>query len=170
MKKIVCLVLLTAAVLFLAAGCGGAATTESGTPAQSAAAESQAASGTVLDYEGFSVTAADGWEQMDIEGGVQFYKSSSGEILQIQIGGDNMTEEDSLSQMESLQSSYDGSDIETVNLLGLDFNKMSYSASGIDQCIYAAISDGKQIKIQATGKSYEDNSDIRAMVDSIVWK
>jgi hypothetical protein len=169
MKKIFWLVLLLVMVLLPAAGCGTAATTESGAPVQSAAAESQAASGTVLDYEGFSVTAADGWEQMDIEGGVQFYKPS-GEILQIQIGGYNMTEEDAMAQMEGLQSSYGGSDIEAVQLLGMDFIKMSYSASGVEQCIYAAISQGEQIKIQATGKSYEDNGDIRAMVDSIVLK
>jgi len=169
MKKITVMTIVLLTILLLAAGCGSPAASESGQPAQSAAAESQAAGGTALDYEGFSVAAADGWEQMDIEGGVQFYKPS-GEILQIQIGGDNMTEEDSLAQMEGLQSSYGGSDIETVQLAGMDFNAMSYSASGIDQCIYATISDGKQIKIQATGKSYKDNAEIQAMVESIVFK
>jgi hypothetical protein len=169
MKKIVCLVLLMAIVIFMAAGCGGSGTAESGAAQASRSAEASAPAGDVLKYDGFSIAVADGWEKMDVPGGVQIYKTS-GEILQVQISGENMTEEDDRAQMESLKSSYGGSAIETVRLLGIDFKKISYFASDVEQCIYTAVSGGKQIKIQATGKNYEDNGDIRAMVDSIVLK
>lgn len=169
MRKMIILSILLIAAFFLLAGCGDANTIEAGTAAATKDAEVSAAQGDVVAYDGFSVAVADGWERMDVPGGVQIYKTS-GDILQIQISGENMTEEDDLAQMEILKESYSGSDIQTIQLLGKEFIKMSYTASGVEQCIYTTVSDGKQIKIQATGASYDALPDIKIMVESIQFK
>lgn len=124
--------------------------------------------GTVLELEKFTITKADGWESMDVDGGVQIYKSLTGDILQIQILGNNVTEEEDKTLLENLAQSNDGTPLEQVTLLGLVFFSTTFESGGVEQTYYSTVNNSEQIKIQVTGKSYESNADIKAMVESIL--
>lgn len=126
-----------------------------------------AADGDVIETDGFTVTAAKGWEKMDIPGGVQLYKGSL--IYQVSVTGMNVTPEEDLAGLQSLKDQY-GGEIEEVEMLGLTFYRLYYTAASVDQVFYSAVKDGEQIHIQIGGSGFADNADIAAMLDSLELK
>lgn len=125
--------------------------------------------GETISTEKFTILKIDGWEYMEVDGGFQIYKAS-GEILQIQILGNNVSEEEDKALLESFANSYSGTALTQVDLLGMKFYMTSAEVSGVKQAYYSAVKNGEQVKIQATGLSYDENSDIKAMVESIEFK
>jgi hypothetical protein len=125
--------------------------------------------GGAADYPAFCVTVADGFETMDMIGGVQIYKQT-GEMLQIQVDGEGMTQGDDIPILQSVNENYNGSGVREEELLGIDFHAISYTVSGVSQCMYTAVLGGKLVRIQATGESYDALPDIKKMVESVTFK
>ena len=141
-------------------GCAAAADT---------AQQDPLAGGTVYETEQFSVTCAPGWDKMDIDGGVQLYKSDA--LLQITVRGYGLTQEDNVMIIETMLEMVDeASDITQVNMLGLDFDTATYTAFGMEQAIYAAIRDGEQLSIQLGGADHATDAVMQAMLGSVVLK
>lgn len=166
MKTTLIAVMLCLSSLLLCACSADVAHTKSQDAASSIAAP--ALEGDLVEADKFTVIAASGWDKMDIQGGVQIYKGSL--IFQMTISGNNVTPEEDLSLLESLKDQYEGSDIEQVELLGLGFYRMDYTASGVEQAFYSAVNNGEQIHIQLGGSGFADDNDIAAMLASIKLK
>ena len=126
------------------------------------------ANGEVIETDKFTVTAAKGWEKMDILGGVQLYKGSL--MFQVSVTGMNVTPEEDLAALQSLADQNSGTEIDEVSMLGLTFYRTYYTASSVDQAFYSAVKDGEQIHIQIGGSGFKDNADIAAMLDSLKLK
>lgn len=169
MKKRI--LILLCAILFIGAipGCGGSKTqeTDSGdSPPSVESTEPQVIDGENLATDKFTVTKINGWEHMDVPGGFQIYKNS-GEILQMQFLGNNVSEGEDKALLEGLKAQYGGTDLKEVELFGLNFYMTSYTANAVDQAFYSTVLNGEQIKLQVTGTTYETDKDIKAMVESI---
>ena len=122
--------------------------------------------GTVYETKRFSITGAPGWDKMDIDGGIQLYKSDA--LLQICVRGYGLAEQDNIMIIESMLEMVDeASDITQVNMLGFDFYTATYTAFGMEQTIYAAILDGEQLSIQLGGKDHGTDEIMQAMLGSI---
>lgn len=164
MKKTFSLLILT--LVFLLTGCVGTKTTS----AQMMLEEPEIKpAGGVAEYSAFTVRIEEGWETMDIIGGVQIFKTS-GEMLQIQVDGDGVAREEDIPLLENVNENYNGSGVREEELLGCSFHTISYTVSGVSQCLYTAVLGGKLVKIQATGLSYDALPDIEKMVESVVFK
>lgn len=163
MKKSLVIAIVFIFIMALLVSCGDSAET----PKDNGGAASDV-KGETINTEKFSVLKIDGWEYMEVDGGFQIYKAS-GEILQIQILGNNVTEEDDKALLEAFANNYSGTALIQVDLLGLKFWMTSADVSGVKQSYYSTVKNGEQVKIQATGLTYDENSDIKAMVDSIVF-
>ncbi len=118
--------------------------------------------------EKFEITLAENWERRNIPGGVQIF-GKTGEILQVQVHANNVTETEDKQLLEELVQKYNGSPIVQTQLSGIKFYTTTYTAYGKEQSFYSAVKNGEQIKIQMCGKCYETNADIKAMVDSLVF-
>ena len=118
--------------------------------------------------EKFEITLAENWEKRIVPNGVQII-SKSGEILQILVLSNNITEAEDKIILQELAEKYNGSPIVRFELSGLNFYTTTYTAYGKEQSLFSTVKKGHQIKIQMCGKCYETNADIRAMVDSLVF-
>jgi hypothetical protein len=118
--------------------------------------------------EKFTITTAENWIRTDIPNGVHLYKAT-GDMLQIQVLNDNVSEAEDKVLLQALADKYNGSPLEDVELLGCKFHKTTYLAYGKVMTFYSGIKNGEQVKIQVSGKSFEDNEEITAMIDSIVF-
>ena len=125
--------------------------------------------GGAVDYSFFDVTVEEGWDTMDMIGGVQIYKQT-GEMLQIQVDGEGVAEGEDVPFLESVNQNFNGLGVRQTELLGRSFHAVSYMASGVKQCMYTSVIGGKLVKIQATGEAYGDVPDIKKMVESIIFK
>ena len=164
MKKTIAVLILLA--VFLLTGCVSTKTTA----AQAVLEEPvKRPSGGAADYSAFSVIVEEGWETMDIIGGVQIFKTT-GEMLQIQMDGDGVAQGEDIPLLESINENYNGSGIRETQLLGNSFHTITYQTSGVSQCMYTAVLGGKLVKIQATGASYDALPAIKTMVESIIFK
>lgn len=164
MKKMFALTALT--LVFCLTGCVGGKTTSALAALEQPASEP---AGSETDYVYFTIAVEDGWETMDMLGGVQIYRQT-GEMLQIQADGDGMAQGDDLPFLESVNKNYNGSGIRDEELLGIGFHAITYTVSGVNQCMYTAVLNGKLIRIQATGDSYDTLPDIKKMVESVSFK
>jgi hypothetical protein len=185
--SIVAVVVIAIASMAFMAGCGGTkaettSTTVSGggevkeTAAEAGettakAEETKAASnvkGETYDTEKFSILAPDGWEKMDIPGGVQLYKGN--DIMQVSVSGSNVTEAEDKALLEGMSKDYSGTALEEVTMFGVKFFKTSFTANGSDQTMYSGVRNGEQVKIQMAGKDHQSNEAIIAMLESISLK
>lgn len=116
--------------------------------------------------EKFTITAAENWIRTDIPNGVHMYKAT-GDMLQIQMLNDNVSAAEDKSLLQALADKYDGSPLEDVELWGCKFHKTTYLAYGKVMTFYSGVKNGEQVKIQVSGKSYEENPEIKAMIESI---
>jgi hypothetical protein len=124
--------------------------------------------GEQIEKDGFSMTAPKGWNQMDIQGGVQLYKGS--DVFQISVDGYNVSEEEDKALLQGLVDRYDGTEITTVEMLGMTFYTSSFTASGVEQTFYSAVRDGEQIHIQLGGNNHSSNAELQAMLRSVQLK
>jgi hypothetical protein len=124
--------------------------------------------GETYDTAKFSILAPDGWEKMDIPGGVQLYKGS--DIMQVSVSGSNVTEAEDKTLLEGMKTTYSGTALEEVTMFGVKFFKTSFTANGSDQTMYSGVRNGEQVKIQMSGKDHQSNEAIIAMLESISLK
>jgi hypothetical protein len=175
----IAIVIVAIVCMVFMAGCGGSKTESASTTASgggevketSAAEETKAASnvkGETYDTEKFSILAPEGWEKMDIPGGVQLYKGN--DIMQVSVSGSNVTEAEDKALLEDMSKQYNGTALEEVIMFGVKFFKTSYTANGSDQTMYSGVRNGEQVKIQMAGKDHQNNEAIIAMLESISLK
>ena len=117
----------------------------------------------------FEIALADNWEKLDIPDGVHIFKKS-GEILRVQVHDNNVTEAEDKETLKELIDKYNGTPITQIELSGVKFYTTTYTAYGKEQSFFSAVKNGEQIQIQMCGRCYESNAEVKAMVDSIVFK
>ena len=125
--------------------------------------------GEKFENDKFSITIANGWESMDIEGGVQIYKMS-GEAVQVYFRGYNMSESEAESQSKGHAEQYGGTTPQEVEKWGKKFWTTTYTAMDLEQLSYLRIEDGVLISVSAAAKEIESNTDIIGMLESITFK
>ncbi len=167
------LTIIALAALFFVAGCGG----DDGAAEEPAGAESpsEAPASSIPPVEGeryetdtVSMIVADGWDVMDIDGGLQAYKGS--EAVEVWVRGSGLSESDAESAMTRMMEQYDGTDVATLDAFGLTFYTTFYNFSGMEQTRLSAVKDGTRIEIGLTGPDHTNNDIIMGMLDSIVIK
>lgn len=176
--KRICLTLLVLGLsLLLITSCSkGASTQATATPATtataapaSAGADNAALKGEVYKTDRFSITVPDGWEKMDVQGGVQLYKMS-GEIIEVHYRGENQSEDHAKQQAESVASQYGGTDPKEVELLGKTFWTTTYTASGVKQTSYLRMENGEMLSVKCAGANHETDPVFAAILQSIEFE
>jgi hypothetical protein len=176
MKRLTIALMAALALAMLLPGCTSAAGNPTGTatslaaaatPAETVAAKTE---GEPFETANFSLIVPKGWEKMDVDGGVQLYKTS-GEVVEVHFRGSNMSADEAKSQVESTASQYGGTTPQEVDFLGKKFWTTSFTSSAnVPQVTYLTIEAGVMISVKAGGPGYEDNAEFKAILDSIVFK
>ncbi|NLX93353.1 MAG: hypothetical protein GXZ02_05750 [Clostridiales bacterium] len=129
-----------------------------------------ALSGTKVETEKFSLLVPDGWEKMDVDGGLQLYKMS-GEVVEVHFRGFNQGETHAKLQVEQQAKSYDGTPAKEIDLLGEKFWSTRYTLNGVDQVLNASMDDeGIMISIKYGGPKLDTNPGYMTIVNSIEFK
>ncbi len=170
MKKIMCLFIVVCVALCLV-GCQSSAQTSiaDNSQPQNEASQSAVSNGKTVENERFSILVPQGWEVMDVDGGVQIYKMS-GEVFELHFRGLNMNDTEAQLQVESTAKQYDGTQPEQVGLLGKQFWTTTFTASNVKQVTNLCIEDGVMISVKYGGPDFEKNPEFQAILDSIVLK
>jgi hypothetical protein len=158
--------------LMLLPGCGSddsAAPSESGGDAPEPAADQPAISGDRHETDNVSMIIADGWEVMDIDGGIQAYKGMS-RAVEVWVRGSGMGDDSARESIENFASNYDGTDVQEMNMHGLTFYYTTFDFSGMFQTKYSAIKDGQKVEITLAGEDHLNDGDTMGMFNSIVLK
>ncbi len=162
--------LLGVIALLFVAGCGGsddgAAPEEAGEAPEAPAPAAPAIDGERHETETVSMIIADGWDVMDISGGLQAYKGNS--AVEVWVRGSGLSDDDARAAMESMADSYDGTDVVELENLGLTFYSTTFEFGGSEQTKMSAVKDGARIEIGVTGPGYQDDPEIIGMLDSII--
>ncbi len=169
MKKTIALII-TMFLIVMIAGCNSVSVTKPVDTTEPTPEPTAEIKGEVYETEKFSLTVVTGWEKMDITGGIQIYKALTGEILQVQVIGHNVTEAEDKALLEALASTKNGTPLELLDLLGMKFYKTTFTASAVEQTYFSGVRNGEQVKIQITGKDFQDNKDINAMFNTLKLK
>ncbi len=170
------LVIVGLAAMLLVAGCGGsddaaapeAAADTAGEAADAPAADVPQVDGERHETDTVSMVIADGWNVMDISGGLQAYKSNA--AIEVQVQGSGHSDDDARARAEQVIDSYDGTMIMELDLLGLTFYHTYYEWSGTEQSKMFAVKDGAVVVIGVTGPDHEDDEEIAGMIYSIIFK
>jgi hypothetical protein len=169
----VMLVFVLVAMLMMA-GCGGssdeapAATDTGGETGEEPAAEVPAIEGTLHETERVSMIIADGWDVMDIQGGLQAYKGSN--AVEVSVRGSGMNDDAALQSIEKFKADYDGTEVKEMEAHGMTFYTTTFVFSGTDQTKMSAMKDGEQYSITMVGQDHLNDEIIMGMVDSITFK
>jgi hypothetical protein len=131
--------------------------------------QSAAPKGTKIEKDKFSIVMPQGWQSMDVIGGVQLYKNS-GEVFELHYRGYNMSDTESKIQTESMANQFKGTQPKQVEIKGKQFWSTSYTAGSIPQVSNLRIENGVMISIKYGGPNYTSNPDFKAILDSIVFK
>ena len=157
----------------LSACAGGAVNDDAAGAEQSESAPaSEAASapaGETFETDDFSLAVPDGWEVMEVDGGVQLYQMS-GEVFEVHFRGYNMNGEEAEQQVKSMAEQYDGTTPKEMELLDKRFWTTEFTASGVPQVTNLCIEDGVMISVKYGGPDYDTNPDFSMILDSIVFK
>jgi hypothetical protein len=176
------LVFILVAVLMVA-GCGGsgeeapAATDTGGETGEEAseeageepAAEVPAIEGTLHETERVSMIIADGWEVMDIQGGLQAYKGMSNAV-EVYVRGSGMNDDAAQVAIEKFKADYDGTDVMVLDAFGMTFYSTTFTFSGMFQTKLMAMKDGEQYAITLAGADHLENDAMTGMMESITFK
>jgi hypothetical protein len=178
MKKMLVVLTVVALLAVSLAACGGGgdgAPDENGGSAPVAAAYA----GETFETDNFSIVVPDGWEYMEVDGGLQIYKAS-GEVLEVHYRGFNQGENHGKLQVESIAGSYGGTEVQEVELLGKTFWYTEYTANNKPQVFYALIEDGAMrdgeekngvmLSIKYAGDLTEASPTFDDILGTIVWK
>ena len=125
--------------------------------------------GTTYETDKFSVMVPDGWNVMDVEGGVQIYKMS-GEVFELHYRGYNQHEDHAKQQVEWLAEQYDGTAPKEVDLFGKRFWTTSFVSASVPQVSYLCMEDGEMLSVKYGGPDYQNNPVFEAILDSIQFK
>jgi hypothetical protein len=145
----------------------GRPSAETDAPEESTPAPS--AEGAVFENDRFSITIAEGWDSMEIDGGGQIYKMS-GEAVQVYFRGSNMSDTEPQVQTQGLAENYGGTEPQEVEKWGKTVWTTTYTANDLQQVTYLRIEEGMLVSVAAAAKDIAANADITAMLDSIVFK
>ncbi len=171
------LVIVGLAAMLLVAGCGGsddAAAPEAAADASGEAADAPAADVPQVDGERHetdtvSMVIADGWDVMDIAGGLQAYKGNA-KAIEVKVQGSGLSDDDARASAEKVSEDYDGTMIMESDLLGLTFYHTYFEFSGTEQSKMFAAKDGAVVEIGLVGPDHEEDEEIVGMVYSIIFK
>ncbi len=171
----VLLVVIGIATMLLITGCGGsddAAAPEAAADATDEGTDAPAADVPEVDGERHetdtvSMVIADGWDVMDISGGLQAYK---GNAKAIEVKVHENTDGDAKASAETVAERYDGTMIMEVDLLGLTFYHTYFEHNGTEQSKMFAVKDGAEIEIGVVGPDHEDDEEIAGMLFTIIFK
>ena len=178
MKKYIIYTVVAVSLLLMLFGCAGNPDGKTSAPDAGEAAsdvgeqpaETEApAVGEVHETDRFSITVPEGWEVMEIVGGLQIYKMS-GEAVRVYISGENMSETEPQTQAESLAGQYSGTEPQEVEMWGESWWTTTYTAMDMEQLTYMRIEDGQMVSVAAAAKDIGGDSDIQAMLASISFK
>lgn len=166
------LLVLVLAVAMMASGCGS---DDSAAPAgESGEVEAPEEirpeiEGERHETETVSMIVAEGWDVMDISGGLQAYKGMSSAV-EVWVRGSGMTDESVKAAIESFKENYDGSDLFEVQAHGMTYTATTFEFSGMYQTKLGAEKDGMQVEITLAGEDHLNDDTIMGMFDSIVFK
>jgi hypothetical protein len=166
----VILVVMTVLVLFTA-GCGSKEAAPSGDPdaGDSPEAAVPTISGDRFETETVSMIVADGWDVMDINGGLQAYKGIS-KAVEVWVRGTGLADDAGKKSMENFANNYDGTAVEEVEMFGLTFYSTTFEFSGMKQTKYGSVKEGQQIEITLAGEDHLEDEEIMGMFYSIELK
>ena len=177
MKKLLALLMTMALLTVPLAACGGGGDEPDGPGGEVPATTDYA--GETVETENFSIVVPDGWEYMDVDGGLQLYKNS-GEVMEIHYRGFNQGENHGKLQVESIAGSYGGTAVEQVEFLGKSFWYTEYTANDKPQVFYACIEDGAlrdgeakdgvMLSIKYAGELTEASPTFEDILSTVVWK
>ncbi len=162
----------TLVALMLIAGCGSddsAAPSESSGDAPEPAADQPSISGERHETDNVSMIIADGWEVMDIDGGLQAYKGMS-RAVEVWVRGSGMSDDSARESIENFASSYNGTDVQEINMHGLTFYYTTFDFSGMVQTKFSAVKDGQKVEITLAGEDHLTDEDTQGMFSSIILK
>lgn len=175
MKKIswftVMVVALVVAMLFVA-GCGSKDAAPTGDPdaaGDSPGAAAPTISGERYETDTVSMIIAEGWDVMDINGGLQAYKGIS-KAVEVWVRGSSLADDAGKKSMENFANNYDGTAVEEVQMFGLTFYAITFDFSGMKQTKYGAVKNGQQIEITLAGEDHLEDEEIMGMFNSIELK
>ena len=157
------------ALLLITAGCGS---TDEAAPAgengEQAAAQPEIA-GERHETDTVSMIVADGWDVMDIDGGLQAYQGMS-RAVEVWVRGSGMSDDAARESIENFASSYDGTEVAETEMFGMTFYSTSFVFSGMEQTKYSAMKDGQKIEITLAGEDHQNDEEIMGMFHSINLK
>ncbi len=170
LNGIAIVVVVTLMALLMLAGCGSDSDSgAAGEPAEEAQPAVPTVKGERYETETVSMVVADGWDVMDISGGLQAYLGIS-KAVEVWVRGSGLADDAAKKSMENFAANYDGTDVEEMELFGLPFYATSFEFSGMQQTKYGAVKDGKQIEITLAGENHLDDEQIMGMFYSIELK
>jgi len=178
MKKMLFVLMAVAMLAVSLAACGGGGE-DAVTEPEGAEPAAAGYAGETLETENFSIVVPDGWEYMEVDGGLQIYKSS-GEVMEVHYRGFNQGENHGKLQVESTAGSYGGTAVTEVELLGKTFWYTEYTANNQPQVFYALIEDGAirdgeerdgvMLSVKYAGELTEASPTFDDILGTIVWK
>ena len=175
MKKIswfTVIVVVMIAAMLLVAGCGSKDATpagDSGSGDSPGAAAVPTISGERFETETVSMIVADGWDVMDINGGLQAYKGIS-KAVEVWVRGSGLADDAGKKSMENFANNYGGTAVEEMEMFGLTFFSTTFEFSGMKQTKYGSVKDGQQIEITLAGEDHLEDEEIMGMFYSIEIK
>jgi hypothetical protein len=130
-----------------------------------------AVQGTVKETANFKILVPNGWEFSDFGNGkLQTYNKMGTFMVELSIGGDNMTEADIKGQVATFVKDNKGSGPDKVTMFGLSFDKTTYDKSSMHMSYYWALKNGKKINISLLGPAHETDATIQDVLKSIQIK
>ncbi len=125
--------------------------------------------GEIFETDNFSLAVPDGWEMMEVEGGVQVYKMS-GEIVEVHFRGSGQSNDHAQQQTAAVAEQYGGSGPEEVAFLGNTFWMTSFTAADVPQASYLRMEDGVMVSVKIAGENFANNEEIQQILQSITFK
>ena len=159
MKKYLAISICISLATILLLGCGKAKTT---------GGENKQTKGKYFEADFFSMFIAEGYTEMEINGGVQAYKGNN--FIEIHIRGLNQTNADIEASIHILAKNFEGTAPDKVNMFGQTFYHSSIIAQGTSQDVYLAVKNGRKISITLSGKDHEKDENLKVMIESIKLK
>jgi len=164
-----CLLILMLVLALMLTACGGSGSNE----AQSSEPPTQAEpvadvdgpgselfgppiEGDRYETEKVSMVIPEGWNVMDISGGLQAYQGNN--AVEVWVRGSGLSDSDAEKAMEGLAADYDGSPVETFEHWGLTFYSTVFEMYGMQQFKMSAVKDGERIEIGLAIHSSADES------------
>jgi hypothetical protein len=143
---------------------------ETAAEAKDTAAEAKI-SGEIYENAKFSVTVPDGWIiSYKTENSVWLNTGDEVFGMIIEVSGSNMTESAIKTEAEELIKSKNGTPLEEVTALGIKFFKTNVVDGTLDQTAYLGVRNGEKVAIILAGKGHQNNSEMKAMMESIKFK